>query len=249
MEFDVNALNLTPIDGLVIRNVKNDNGSFMWANDLYEEINEHGLKFSPLATEINISCKHKEEKKEGNKMKLVEIYKERALNVINEARKEEKESVLNDNPIVKKYTKLIEEFEKAQEELYMNQAIDNMIIDIKNSDNMYKYGISNSITNAMYLAIDEKYNTLVTEIEEKIREVYAHIGAIDMNSNSDNKVDLMYGILEEYGIIDSRLHIIDYKLPTEETKEEAEEPVQEEAPKGKKRGRKPNDKNIEEKVK
>lgn len=239
MEFDANALNLKPIGSFVIRNVKNDNGSFMWANDLYEEINEHGLKFSPLATEINISCKHTEEKKEGNKMKLVEMYRERASKIIDEARKIEKESVLNDNPIVKKYTKLIEEFEKAQEELYMNQAIDNMIIDIKNSDNMYKYGISNSIRNAMYLAIDEKYNTLQRELDDKIREVYAHLGAIDMNSNSDNKVDLMYGILEEYGIIDSRLHIIDYKLPMEEIKEEVEEPAQEEAPKGKKRGRKP----------
>lgn len=177
---------------------------------------------------------HKEEKKEGNEMELVKIYEEKALKVILDAKEKEVKERIKNNPIIKKYNELVDLFEKASDELYNSQKVlDTVVLTDICSDNMFKYGVSNSYLRAVEDEVDDKYSAMKTELNNRLREVNAQLELLEKMDN-DEKVMAMQEMLILYGVLNENGTIATYEIPN--VAEEVKEDVSTTEPK--KRGRK-----------
>ena len=163
-----------------------------------------------------------EEEKEGNEMELVKIYEEKALKVILDAKEKEVKERIKNNPIIKKYNELVDLFEKASDELYASQnLLDSVVLTDICSDNMFKYGVSNSYLRAVEDEVDDKYSAMKTELNNKLREVNAQLELLEKMDN-DEKVMAMQEMLILYGVLNENGTIATYEIPnvTEEVKED-----------------------------
>ena len=175
-----------------------------------------------------------EEEKEGNEMELVKIYEENALRVILDAKEKEVKERIKNNPIIKKYNELVDLFEKASEELYASQnLLDSVVLTDVCSDNMFKYGVSNSYLRAVEDEVDNKYSAMKTELNNRLREVNAQLELLEKMDN-DEKVMAMQEMLILYGVLNENGTIATYEIPN--VAEEVKEDVS--TTENKKRGRK-----------
>ena len=163
-----------------------------------------------------------EEKKEGNEMKLVEIYEERALKIINDAQRKEIDEITQKNPIVKKFNKLVEDFEKDVNELYASQnLLDDLVLVKHTSLSLYKYKISSAYRDKIGFDIDDKYNKIRENLRTKLEEVNAQLELYERMPAEDAVLEIQT-MLVSYGILNSDGTVATYIIPEEDEKEEKE---------------------------
>ena len=156
-----------------------------------------------------------EEEKEGNKMELVKIYEEKALKVILDAKEKEIKERIKNNPIIKKYNELVDLFEKASDELYASQKLsDSVVLTEVYSDNMFKYGVSNSYLRAVEDEVDDKYSAMKTELNNRLREVNAQLELYERMPAEDAVLEIQT-MLVSYGILNQDGTVATYTLPEE----------------------------------
>lgn len=156
-----------------------------------------------------------EEKKEGNEMKLVEIYEERALKIINDAQRKEIDETIQKNPIITKFNKLVEDFEKKTAELYASQnLLDDIVLVEHISSSLYKYKISSVYRDKIGFDIDEKYNKIRENLRTKLEEVNAQLELYERMPAEDAVLEIQT-MLVSYGILNSDGTVATYTLPGE----------------------------------
>ena len=177
-----------------------------------------------------------EEKEEGKDMKLVKIYEERALKVIEDAKKKEVKERIENHPIIRKFNDLVNLFEKATDELYHSQGLcDVFALTDKCGSNMFKYGVGASFYDLVENEVSDKYEAMKNELSHKLSEVNAQIELLEQMDPED-RVMAIQEMLIQYGVLNEDGTIATYEInttnPYVETKEEAP------ATEPKKRGRK-----------
>lgn len=156
-----------------------------------------------------------EEKKEGNEMKLVEIYEERALKVINEAQRKEIDETIQKNPIVKNFNKLVEDFEKEADELYASQnLLDDIVLSEQVPVSLYRYNISSSYRDKIASNIDDKYENIRENLRTKLEEVNAQLELYERMPAEDAVLEIQT-MLVSYGILNSDGTVATYIIPEE----------------------------------
>lgn len=162
------------------------------------------------------------EKKEGNEMKLVEIYEERALKIINDSQRKEIDEIIQKNPIITKFNKLVEDFEKKTAELYASQnLLDDIVLVEHISSSLYKYKISSAYRDKIGFDIDDKYNKIRENLRTKLEEVNAQLELYERMPAEDAVLEIQT-MLVSYGVLNNDGTVATYIIPEEDEKEEKE---------------------------
>jgi len=155
----------------------------------------------------------------GDKMKLIEIYKEKSLKNINnyydKKIKEHKES----DPIYNNYQQIINEANENLKRLYNSQNhLDNLLYELEEdynfSDNIV-YVLSYNGDDEYINQIKEERKKVINSIKEKIAEAEAHIELINQFTDKNYEYTDVIDILAEYGITDEKGHITPYEIKEE----------------------------------
>lgn len=157
-----------------------------------------------------------EEKKEGNRMELLKIYREKAVKKISNLKNEETKKLIEENPIVKLYLNLIEEFENAMENLInSDENLENHVLTQDCSYNSYKYNINCYFRDEISESIEQKYDKIINNFDDKMREVEAQIKLVQLTCND---LTAMKNVLAAYDIINYDGELKEYEIPYEELK-------------------------------
>lgn len=166
--------------------------------DLYPRIIMHktGLDIREPSDDIWVSaptiCKSEIKEKENDEMKILDLYKEKQVKLIEQ-----------------KYDKQIEELEKNDElQVYLEQVTDTVkeILNLKKEDDL-RIGVATPYIQFTQVTIDRKEEIvkLIKEeklaLKEKIEEIEA---LLELAPNYEEKMQ----ILRDYGIIDKKKNIV-----------------------------------------
>ena len=161
-------------------------------------IDKCGMTISQGDVEWLKENKEKGEKKDMNK--LLELYCERAEKIIENDYDEIVEEERNENPFVKEYNALINEFEAKMDDLYKREMDENGNHHVF-VNNAYKYtypfSIDITFTNENIKHYKEAKETELQDLDDFKQEVSAKLSLSD-------DLDYTLKVLKEYGIINKK---------------------------------------------
>lgn len=185
--------------------------AYSFYNWMLEPAEENTLKRTTVTIDkygINMSShddmiwlKENEEKGEKKDMnKLLELYCEKAEKTIENDYDEMIEKERNENPFVKEYYELINEFEVKMDDLYkreMDENGDHHVFVNKCCPILYQVDINPDFTNENIECLKESKKAELQDLEEFKQEVSAKLSLSD-------DLDYTLKVLKEYGIINKK---------------------------------------------
>ena len=141
--------------------------------------------------------KEEEIKKEGINMELLNIYKEKSLNNINKYYDELRNKEYNKNEAVKAVNELTEKFRENVNKLIEKYGEDVIVYD----ECYFEDSIIADIDDTEeILKLHELENECIDELNEKIKEIKAHLQLLPAVEESSH--DAVMSILKTYGVVD-----------------------------------------------
>lgn len=200
-------------DCVVLENWSDDSGNRGWvfSKSMLEPAEENTLKQTSITIDkygMNISShdgmiwlKENEEKGEKKDMnKLLELYCEKAERRIENDYDEIVEEERNENPFVKEYNELVNEFEAKMNDLYKREMDENGNHHVF-VNNAYKYtypfSIDITFTNENIKHYKEAKENVLQDLDDFKQEVSAKLSLSD-------DLDYTLKVLKEYGIINKK---------------------------------------------
>lgn len=196
-----------------LENWSDDSGDTLWffTTEMVEPAEENTLKRTTVTIDkygINMSShddmiwlKENEEKGEKKDMnKLLELYCERAERTIENAYDEMIEGERSENPFVKEYNALINEFKAKMDDLYKREMDENGNHHVF-VNNAYKYtypfSIDITFTNENIKHYKDAKETELEDLDDFKQEVSAKLSLSD-------DLDYTLKVLKEYGIVNKK---------------------------------------------
>lgn len=130
--------------------------------------------------------------------KILEIYKNRKIEEINNVLEEQVEKEYNEIELVKEYNDIVKDFEEKMETLlHDDRNFGYYYISEYNSRYIYKYSLNSCIENDIISKYKEETENAKEELNRLVEEVEAHLSMSD---------DLEYQrkVLKDYGILDKK---------------------------------------------
>lgn len=181
----------------------------------------------PNFVEKNCLKVYREEEKEMEDIKLLNVYEDRAITHLRELYDEEFENIKNSNEFIAKFKAITDVYNTACEELFKLQHEKQPNVDIypirtNNYPNGCNYAVNEEYLDKKETELQEKYGKLKQEFDDKLNECRMQVKLIQQTSNSYE--DIMK-VLKLYGVVDDNGKVVTYE-PTivEEKKEEEVKP-------------------------
>ncbi len=200
-------------DIIGLENWSDTSGDITWffTKSMLEPAEENTLKQTSITIDkygINLSShdgmiwlKENEEKGEKKDMnKLLELYCEKAERTIENDYDEMIEEERNENPFVKEYNELINEFEAKMDDLYKREMDENgnhHVFVTKCHPNFYLFDVRTDFTNENIECYEKSKEAELQDLKEFKQEVSAKLSLSD-------DLDYTLKVLKEYGIINKK---------------------------------------------
>ena len=156
-----------------------------------------------------------EEKERGNKMELINIYKEKSLENIEKYFEKEEKDYLESNEIRKQFEAIINEANEKIKKLYESQNLfeESLYKITEKSQPAYddiNYVLFHKFSDSGITNIREKHTKINNELYETLNEVQAQIECIE--DHSENEYEEIMRVLKDYGIVDEKGKVTPYQI-------------------------------------
>ena len=167
----------------------------------------------PNFVEKNCFKVYREEEKEMEDIKLLNVYKDRAITHLRELYDEVFENIKNSNEFIAKFRAITDVYNNACKELFESQHREEPDLDIypirkNNYGNGCDYVIDDEYLDRIDEELIEKYEKLRKEFTDNISECRMQIKLVQQTSNSYEDITK---ILKLYGIIDNNGKVVTYE--------------------------------------